>query len=98
MRLIKKSGRILRIGRARDKAGERTKNRRGPLPSIAHEIIDAPRRPSRGVAADRLWLPTLEVEHAARGVRRFGAPRERPRTVGRHAVGGPLILSLRRET
>ncbi len=56
--------RVLRIARAGREAREGPEDRRRPLPAIAHQILDAPRRRAARVRPDRLRLPAVEIEDA----------------------------------
>src|SRR4029079_12462532 len=74
-----------------------TERRAGPLPSVADEIVDAPRAPPGRRAARRLWIPAREIEHAVRRGRCLLAPWVRAFRAPWGTVGGALNLGLGRK-
>src|SRR5262249_274293 len=95
---IEEVGRVLGIRGHRTEARERRERRAGPLPAVAHEIVDSPSRLSRRMAAGRFGIPTLEIKDAARGTRSCLTPRKRTLHRARRAVGRALKFSLSRKT
>src|SRR5207245_765050 len=59
---VEEIGRIVRVRRHRLKSREAGEDRRGPLPSVADEIVHSPGTRSGRVRADGHWIPIRECE------------------------------------
>src|SRR6185503_1333328 len=74
MLAIEKIRRVFGIRHHRRKPGKRTKDRRGPLPTVADEIVNAPRARARGERANGDWVEMHKVKIPALSRRRSLAP------------------------
>src|SRR5207302_4474547 len=75
MLAIEKVRRVDRVRWHGAESREAVERRRRPLPSVADEIVNAPRARARRIRADRNRIPVREIEVTARRVWQFLAPR-----------------------
>src|SRR5580765_1324739 len=83
---VEKFGGLDGIARHGLKAGEAVKDRRGPLPAVADQIVDAPGARAGGIGADGNGIPVRKAEVAPCRIGRRVAPRLRPLDAFRSAV------------
>src|SRR5205823_5021307 len=82
-------------GDPRLESGESRERRVGPFPSVAHEVMRAPRARALGKRAHRRGRPASKIEVAVLTSGRRGTPGKRSLSACRFSVGGPMELRFR---
>src|SRR5216683_3891992 len=93
---VEEVGRVAPVaGDPRLESGESRARRVGPFPSVAHEIVHAPRARALGKRAHRRGRPASKIEVAVLASGRRGTPGKRSLSSRRISVGGPVELRFR---
>src|SRR5437660_4727965 len=82
-------------GDPRLESGESRERRVGPFPSVAHEVMRAPRARALGKRAHRRGRPASKIEVAVLTSGRRGTPGKRSLSSRRISVGSPMELHFR---